>query len=112
MRRAGVPTVPTPRRGAAPPPTRQASIQRLRAAQDGVGSLLFVFVGATLVMVAAVIVVGIVESWWVLLPVMAVDFATTAAVVAYILHLLADDGEVPGQEPAMTRAPRARRPRV
>jgi hypothetical protein len=62
---------------------------------DGVGALLFVFVAATLVMVAAVIVVGIVDRLWVLVPVMLVDFATTFGVVTYILRLLADDGESP-----------------
>ena len=61
--------------------------------RDGVGALLFVFVAATLVMVAAVIVVGIVDRLWVLAPVMLVDFATTFGVVAYIARLLADDGE-------------------
>jgi hypothetical protein len=61
--------------------------------RDGVGALLLVFVAATLVMVAAVIVVGIVDRLWVLVPVMLVDFATTFGVVAYIARLLADDGE-------------------
>jgi hypothetical protein len=66
-----------------------------RSVRDGVGALLFVFVAATLVMVAAVIVVGIVDRLWVLAPVMLVDFATTFGVVTYILRLLADDGESP-----------------
>jgi hypothetical protein len=60
-----------------------------------VGALLSVFVAATLVMVAAVIVVGIVERWWVLVPAMLADFATTFAVVTYITRLLGDDGESP-----------------
>lgn len=63
--------------------------------RDGVGALLFVFIAATLVMVAAVSVVGIVDRLWVLVPVMLVDFATTFGVVAYILRVLADDGESP-----------------
>jgi hypothetical protein len=66
-----------------------------RSLRDGVAALLFVFVAATLVMVAAVIVVGIVDRLWVLVPVMLVDFATTFGVVTYILRLLADDGESP-----------------
>jgi hypothetical protein len=66
-----------------------------QSVRDGVGALLFVFVAATLVMVAAVIVVGIVDRLWVLVPVMLVDFATTFGVVTYILRLLADDGESP-----------------
>jgi hypothetical protein len=65
------------------------------SARDGVGQLLSVFLAATLVMVAAVIVVGIVDRSWVLVPVMLVDFATTCGVVAYIARLLADDGESP-----------------
>jgi hypothetical protein len=77
-----------------------------------VGDLLLVFVAATLVMVAAVIVVGIVGRWWVLVPVMAVDFAATAGVVGYILRLLADDGEVPDRKLAMRRPPQAHRPKV
>jgi len=63
--------------------------------RDGVGALLGVFVAATLVMVAAVIVVGSVDRLWVLVPVMLVDFATTYGVVTYIMRLLADDGESP-----------------
>jgi hypothetical protein len=58
-----------------------------------------VFVAATLVMVTAVIAVGIVDRWWVLVPVMLVDFATTFGVVAYIMQLLADDGEAPRSAP-------------
>jgi hypothetical protein len=69
--------------------------RRRRSVRDGVGALLLVFVAATLVMVAAVIVVGIVDRLWVLVPVMLVDFATTFGVVTYILRLLADDGESP-----------------
>ena len=59
------------------------------------GALLLVFLAATLVMVAAVIGVGIVARWWVLVPVMLADFATTFGVVAYITRLLGDDGESP-----------------
>jgi hypothetical protein len=62
-----------------------------------VGALLCVFLAATLVMVAAVILVGIVDRWWVLLPVMLTDFATTFGVVTYSMDLLADDGEPPAQ---------------
>jgi hypothetical protein len=66
-----------------------------RSRRHGVGQLLSVFLAATLVMVIAVIVVGTVGHWWVLVPVMLVDFATTFGVVAYIARLLADDGESP-----------------
>lgn len=44
-------------------------------------------------MVVAVIAVGAVSHWWVLLPVMLVDFGATFLVVAFIMRLLADDGE-------------------
>jgi hypothetical protein len=60
-----------------------------------VGQLLSVFLAATLVMVVAVIVVGTVDRWWVLVPVMLVDFAITFGVIAYIAHMLVDDGESP-----------------
>ena len=63
--------------------------------RHGVGQLLSVFLAATLVMVVAVIVVGTVDGWWVLVPVMLVDFATTFGVVAYIARMLVDDGESP-----------------
>lgn len=55
--------------------------------------MLSVFLAATLVMVVAVIAVGAVNDWWILLPVMLVDFGTTFLVVAFIMRLLADDGE-------------------
>jgi hypothetical protein len=69
------------------------------ARATGVAALLFVFVAATLVMVTAVIAAVIVDRWWVLAPVMLVDFATTFGVVAYIMRLLADDGEAPRSTP-------------
>jgi hypothetical protein len=58
----------------------------------GVG-LLLAFVTATLVMVVAVAIVAVVDRWWVLVPVMLVDFAVTYAVIAMIARLLCDDGE-------------------
>jgi hypothetical protein len=80
---------------AAPASPRHSHTRGRRLPRDGVGALLFVFVAATLVMIAAVIVVGIVARWWVLVPVMLADFATTFGVVAYITRLLGDDGESP-----------------
>lgn len=62
-------------------------------AGDSAGSLLCVFLAATLVMVAAVIVVGIADRWWVLVPMMLVDFAATFGVMTYVLRLLGDDGD-------------------
>ena len=64
-----------------------------RSAAGGVGQLLSVFLAATLVMVTAVVVVGIVDRLWLLVPMMLVDFATTFGVIAYIARLLSDDGE-------------------
>jgi hypothetical protein len=97
---AGEGTIETHRRSrdplsTAPTPGRDPPMRGRRSAGDGVGRLLSVFVAATLVMVTAVIVVGVVDRWWVLVPVMLVDFATTFAVVAYIARMLADDGESP-----------------
>ena len=82
----------------APAPAPDSPV-RGRFPGGGVGGLMSVFVAATLVMVTAVIAVGIVDRWWVLVPVMLVDFATTFGVVAYIMRLLADDGEAPRSTP-------------
>jgi hypothetical protein len=83
---------------AAPEPAPHSPV-RGRFPGGGVSGLMSVFVAATLVMVTAVIAVGIVDRWWVLVPVMLVDFATTFGVVAYIMRLLADDGEAPRPTP-------------
>ena len=79
----------------APRRRRRATRRCADGARQGTasGQLLSVFLAATLVMVAAVIIVGIVGRWWVLVPVMLVDFATTFGVVAYIARLLADDDD-------------------
>jgi hypothetical protein len=54
--------------------------------------LLLVFFVATLVMVAAIVLVGSVTSYWVLVPVMLLDFLVTIIVIASIVRLLGDDG--------------------
>jgi hypothetical protein len=54
-------------------------------------SLLTIFTAATLLIVALVCIVGSVDRWWILIPVMAVDFAVTGAVLAVMVRLL-DDG--------------------
>jgi hypothetical protein len=54
--------------------------------------LLLIFFGATLVMVVAVVLVGVVDQTWVLVPVMLIDLLVTFAVVAAIMGLLDDDG--------------------
>ena len=74
------------RRAAAPgsksPPLRDRGI-----------SLLAIFTAATLLIVALVCVVGSVDRWWILIPVMAVDFAVTGAVLAVMVRLLDDGSE-------------------
>lgn len=44
-------------------------------------------------MVVAITAVGLVDAWWVLVPVMLVDLAVTFGVVSGIARLLSDDGE-------------------
>jgi hypothetical protein len=55
--------------------------------------MLLIFVGAALVVTFAVAIVGVSNRWWVLAPVMLVDFAATFGVCFMIVRLLADDGE-------------------
>jgi hypothetical protein len=43
-------------------------------------------------MLVAVVLVGAVHQWWVLVPVMVVDLAVTCAVVTTIVRMLGDDG--------------------
>jgi hypothetical protein len=52
--------------------------------------MLVIFVAATLSMVVAVAVVGAVDRWWILVPVMVLDLALTFVVLAAITYLLAD----------------------
>jgi hypothetical protein len=80
---------------AALPRARPSDDESDRSRPDrGVG-LLLIFVAATMVMVVAVAIVAIVDRWWVLVPVMLVDFAVTYALIAMIARLLRDDGEPP-----------------
>ena len=59
-------------------------------------SLLTIFTVAMFVMVGLAVLTAIVGRWWILVPVMAVDLAATAAVLASIGSLLADgDGRSP-----------------
>jgi hypothetical protein len=46
-----------------------------------------------LVMVVAIAAVGIIDTWWVLALVMAVNLVAASAVLADIVRLLRDDGE-------------------
>jgi hypothetical protein len=88
---------PSPR-AAAPLPNSPIAARPSRAAErsserDRGIELLLAFVVAALVMVAAVAILAVVGSWWVLVPVMLVDFAATFAVIATIVHLLRDGGD-------------------
>jgi hypothetical protein len=56
-------------------------------------SMLLVFTAAVLAVTLAVVVLAIANQWWVLVPVMLVDFAVTIGVTAMTLHLLADGAE-------------------
>lgn len=60
---------------------------------DRGSGLLVAFLAATLVMVVAIAVVGLVDTWWVLAPIMLIDLAVTFGVLAGISRLLADDGD-------------------
>jgi hypothetical protein len=80
---------------ASPAPAPQpASIQREGRGIDGLRPL-WVFFVAALSIVGAVTVTGAVDSWWILVPVMAVFFISTFAVLATIMWLLGDDAGAP-----------------
>ena len=53
-------------------------------------TLLIVFTAAMLVIVGLAAITAIVGRWWILVPVMAVDLAATAAVLASVVRLLND----------------------
>lgn len=52
-------------------------------------NLLLIFTGAILVVVLAVVALAVVDTWWILVPVMAVDVLVTAGVTAELWHLFA-----------------------
>lgn len=52
--------------------------------------LLIVFTASALTIVALVVLVAAIGSWWTLIPAMAVDFALTAAVLITVAKLLED----------------------
>ena len=55
------------------------------------GLILFVvFTASALAIVGLVVLLGAIGSWWTLIPVMAVDFAVTAAVLVTVAKLLED----------------------
>jgi hypothetical protein len=92
LRRHDVPPSPDrvePRVVASPP--RPYTESERSSGRSGGEFLLLVFFGATILMVVAVVLVGAVGQWWVLVPVMLVDLTVTFAVLASIVRLLGDD---------------------
>jgi hypothetical protein len=92
--RTSVPARPGPNRDAPrskPSPASAVPSGESSPIRDRGISLLAIFTAATLLIVALVCLVGSVDRWWILIPVMAVDFAVTGAVLAVMVRLL-DDG--------------------
>ena len=75
------------------PPARspEAANQESWPRDRGIG-LLAMFTFAVLVIVVLTVVLGAVDRWWILIPVMAVHFGVTAAVLTRTGRLL-DDGD-------------------
>ena len=94
-RRTGRRVVATSRCATAEIADQRAAVTRRGGSSDrdrGI-ELLLAFVVAALVMVVAVAIVAVVGRWWVLVPVILVDFVATFAVIASIVHLLRDGGD-------------------
>lgn len=61
------------------------------ATPSGQGTdLLLVFLGAIAAIVGAVVALAVVDTWWILVPVMVLDVAVTGAVMAALWRLFAD----------------------
>jgi hypothetical protein len=75
-------------------PRRRPDPSSAIADRDRGLSLLYVFSGAIVVMVADVTLAAAVGHMWILVPVMGIHLLMTLAVFVAIMHLLAD-GEVP-----------------
>jgi hypothetical protein len=93
-RRAGT-AAPHPQRQVRTAPGRQPnepSIPERRPPPPGDRGLILlaVFTASALLIVALVVLVGAVESWWILIPVMTADFAVTAAVLVTVARLIED----------------------
>jgi hypothetical protein len=93
--RPGAPPPHVGRRDAGPdtpvvsPRSSSQSRERGPATDRGIG-LLLIFTAGVLVMVGLITLTAIIDSWWMLGPVMAFDFVVTAAVLAIIVRLLGD----------------------
>lgn len=105
--RTGVPTARPPRtrrrrdaghatartQRPAPPHSARPSPSETSASLPDRGiRVVLAFVAAMLIMVAGVTLVGAVDQWWVLAPVMLVDFILTFVVVALFVELLGEGG--------------------
>jgi hypothetical protein len=88
------PATARPPRTSSAVPARDASRREPETAplrDPGIG-LLAVFTASMLLIVGLVCLVGGIDRWWVLIPVMTIDLAVTAAVLAVMLRLLDDGG--------------------
>ena len=93
-RPASVPAPTPPARTDGPPKPPSISAGESAPLRDRGIELMAAFISAMLVMIAMAVVVGMVDAWWVLIPVMATDFAVTAAVLVVVVSLLNDgDGD-------------------
>ena len=82
---------PPPSARPAPPPSPRTSPAETSAPLPDRGvRVLLVFTAAMLIMVAAATLVGAVGQWWVLAPVMLVDFILTFIVLALFVELLGE----------------------
>ena len=82
---------PPPSARPAPPPSPRTSPAETSAPLPDRGvRVLLVFTAAMLIMVAAATLVGAVGQWWVLVPVMLIDFILTFIVLALFVELLGE----------------------
>jgi hypothetical protein len=86
--RSRQPTQPPSARPAQPLSPRPSPAAPRASLPDRGMRVLLVFTGAMLIMVAAATLVGAVGQWWVLAPVMLVDFILTFIVLALFVELL------------------------
>lgn len=86
------PAPPANARPAQPPSARPSPVETNASRPDRGIRVVLVFVAAMLIMVAAVTLVGAVDQWWVLVPVMLVDFILTFVVVGLFVELLGEGG--------------------
>jgi hypothetical protein len=88
--RSRQPAQPPSARPAQPPSPRPLPAAPRASLPDRGTRVLLVFTGAMLIMVAAATLVGAVGQWWVLAPVMLVDFILTFIVLALFVELLGE----------------------